>query len=382
MRSHKPDSKFKMIPLETRPWHTYGIGVLVVVLCTLLDWPIFPYVFPGNMVIVYLIGVLFVAVRYGVGPSIFVSLLSVMAYGLIYIPLYRNFAVPEVTYFYLLGGMLVISLLISELTGGIRQRMEMARLAKEAQEAQAEAETERMRNTILSSISHDLRTPLATIKGAASSLLENEFIDAGARQEVTRALYHEADRLDKQVKNLLNMSRLEAGAVHLQKEWLPVEEVVGSALARFEGQLNGHTFRTHFPPELPLIFCDGVLIEQVFSNLLENALKYTPSCTSIDLTASAQEKSIVFEIADQGEGIPAGDEIRIFEKFYRGRPSREGGVGLGLAICRAIIEVHGGRIWAENQAGGGVIFRFTIPHEGNPPKIELEKLEPHDLSSR
>jgi K+-sensing histidine kinase KdpD len=382
MRSQNPDPKFKMSPLETRPWRTYGIGVLVVVLCTALDWPIFPYVFPGNMVIVYLVGVLFVAVRYGIGPSIFVSLLSVMAFGFIYVPYYRNFAVPEVTYFYLLGGMLVISLLISGLTGGIRQRVEMARLAKEAEEAQAEAKTERMRNTILSSISHDLRTPLATIKGAASSLLENEFIDSGAREELTRALYHEADRLDKKVKNLLYMTRLEAGAVHLQKEWLPVEEVVGSALTKFEGQLHGHTFRTHLPPELPLIFCDGVLIEQVFSNLLENALKYTPSGTSIDLSASVQGKSILFEIADQGEGIPAGDEIRIFEKFYRAHPSREGGVGLGLAICRGIIEAHGGRIWAENQTGGGVVFRFMIPHTGNPPKIELETIEPHDFRSR
>ena len=274
---------------------------------------------------------------------------------------------------------MVISLLISGLTGRIRQKVELTRLANEAQEAQAEVERERMRNAILSSISHDLKTPLATIKGAASSLLEDRFIDSSARQELTRALYHEADRLDKQVKNLLQMTRLEAGAVHLHKEWLPLEEIVGSALTRFEGQLQGHTFRTHLPPDLPFVFCDGVLVEQVFSNLLENALKYSPSETSIELTASATNDSILIEIADQGDGIPLGDEIRIFEKFYRGHPSRAGGVGLGLAICRAIIEAHGGRIWAENQVYGGVIFRFTIPHEENPPKMTLKKMESHDF---
>jgi K+-sensing histidine kinase KdpD len=375
-------SKLKMNPMEIRPWRVYGIGVLVIAICTLIDWPIFPYVFPGNMVIVYLVGVLFVAVRYGVGPSIFVSLLSVLSFGLIYVPRYRQFSVPEVTYFYLLGAMMVFSLLISGLMGGFRHREEVARLAKEAQMAQEAAERERIRNTILSSISHDLRTPLATIKVAASSLLEDQFLEPGARQELTRALYHEADRLEKQVKNLLHMTRLEAGAVHLQKEWLPLEEMVGSALARFEGQFQEHTIRTYFPSDLPLVYCDGVLIEQVFSNLLENAVKYSPPDTQIDLTASVTDEAILIEIANQGKGVPTGDEVRIFEKFYRGQPSREGGVGLGLAICRAITEAHGGRIWAENRVQGGVVFRFTIPRGGDPPKIELEKIEQHDVRSR
>jgi K+-sensing histidine kinase KdpD len=369
-------------PQQFSTWRAYGVGVLVVALCTALDWPIFPYVFPGNMVIVYLIGVLFVAVRYGIGPSIFVSLLSVMAFGLIYVPKYRNFAVPEVTYFYLLGAMLIFALLISGLTGGIRRKAETARLAHEVQQAQVQVETERMRNTFLSSISHDLRTPLATIKGAASSLLESqEALSPACKQELVRAIFNEANRLERQVKNLLDLTRLEAGAVHLRKEWHPFEEVVGAVLSYLESRLRGHPVRTEFPPDLPLVHLDGVLIQQVLTNLLENAVKYTPQESLVELSASAMDNAVLFKISDRGPGLKSGDEERIFEKFNRGGQIREGGVGLGLAICRGIIEAHGGRIWAENRPGGGASFCFTLPMEGNPPEVESEKTDRHDVSS-
>jgi two-component system sensor histidine kinase KdpD len=184
--------------------------------------------------------------------------------------------------------------------------------------------------------------------------------------------------LDTQLKNLLDMTRLEAGAVHLQKEWHPLEEVVGAALTRLEGRLKGRPVKTQFPQNLPLVRIDGVLIEQVVINLLENALKYTPSESPIDLSASDEGKVILFEIADRGPGLPIGEEQRIFDKFYRVDPAREGGVGLGLTICRGIIEAHGGRIWADNRPGGGAFFRFTLPLEGNPPGIEPEKISPHD----
>jgi two-component system sensor histidine kinase KdpD len=278
--------------------------------------------------------------------------------------------------------MTAISLLISGLTGGIRQRAELDRLAREAQEAGSRADAERMRNTILSSISHDLRTPLATIKGAASSLLENESMESDIRQELIRSLFHEADRLEKKVINLLNLTRLESGKFQLRKEWLPLEEVIGSALSRFEGKLQGRTIATVLRDGLPLVLCDGILIEQVFSNLLENALKHSPPGSSIHLSASVTKGSVLIEVADQGEGIPKGEENRIFDKFYQGQSAREGGVGLGLAICRGIVEAHGGRIWAENRTGGGAVFRFTLPNEQPPPKWEVENLESHEFRSQ
>jgi two-component system sensor histidine kinase KdpD len=237
-------------------------------------------------------------------------------------------------------------------------------------------ETERMRNAILSSVSHDLRTPLATITGAASSLLdERNPLNPHDRLELSRSIYREADRLDRLLRNLLDMMRIEAGAVQLNKEWHPIDEIVGAALLRMEERLRNHRVTTAFPPDLPMVQIDGVLLEQVVVNLLENSGKYAPPGSSIELSASAGERELLVEVADRGQGIPLGDEVRIFDKFYRAKPAREGGVGLGLTICRGIIEAHGGRIWAENRSGGGAVFRFSIPLSEEQPSVASEHTE-------
>jgi two-component system sensor histidine kinase KdpD len=194
---------------------------------------------------------------------------------------------------------------------------------------------------------------------------------------LAKSIYNEAHRLDRLVRNLLDMTRLESGAVQLQKEWHPFEEIVGAALTRLESRLNGHQVRTSFQLDLPLVLLDGVLMQQVLINLLENALKYAPPSTAIELSARVSGHELVFGVADRGPGIPAGDERRIFDKFYRAGPAREGGVGLGLTICRGIIEAHGGRIWVEKRPGGGAVFRFTLPIEQPQPMIEGEKAERH-----
>ncbi|MGQ0694612.1 MAG: ATP-binding protein, partial [Nitrospiraceae bacterium] len=266
--------------------------------------------------------------------------------------------------------------LLESLVNQVALAIERTRLSDEAQQAHVRAETERMRNAILSSVSHDLRTPLATITGAASSLLDEQGnIDHAARLELSRSIYREADRLDRLLKNLLDMMRIEAGAVHLSKEWHPVDEVVGAALARLEGRLREHTVNTAFPADLPLVLVDGVLLEQVVINLVENAVKYGPPGSAIDLSASGGDREVIVEVADRGPGIPFGEEARIFDKFYRAKPAREGGVGLGLTICRGIVEAHGGRIWAENRSGGGALFRFSIPLPDQQPPVETEQTE-------
>jgi two-component system, OmpR family, sensor histidine kinase KdpD len=235
-------------------------------------------------------------------------------------------------------------------------------------------ETERMRNAVLSAVSHDLRTPLATITGATSTLLEQkDEQDPAVRRELIQSVYDEAVRLDRLVNNLLYMTRLEAGAVQVHKEWLPIEEVVGAALGRLESQLQGHVVKTHLPSDLPLVPLDGVLIEQVLWNLLDNALKYAPPGSSIDLSATVRDDELIIEVADRGPGVPSGNEQRIFDKFYRAAPAGTRGVGLGLTICRGIVEAHGGRIWMENRPEGGAAFRFTLPLEGERPTVEVEK---------
>jgi two-component system sensor histidine kinase KdpD len=240
--------------------------------------------------------------------------------------------------------------------------IERARLADEAQHAEVSIEAERLRNSILASVSHDLRTPLSTITGAASTLLESgPKLDAATQRELLESVREEADRLNRLVQNLLEMTRLESGAVQLHRESHPVEEVIGAALTRLGKRLADRRVTTRVPPDLPLVRIDDVLIEQVLVNLLDNTLKYTPPGTPISIHATATDHGVTVEVADRGPGLPRGEEDRVFEKFYRPASANGPGAGLGLAICRGIIDAHGGRIWAHNLPEGGVAFLFTLP---------------------
>jgi two-component system sensor histidine kinase KdpD len=253
--------------------------------------------------------------------------------------------------------------------------IERATLAGEAQQAQVQVATERLRNSLLSTVSHDLRTPLTAIAGAASGLLEeNAPLDPSTRHELCQTIAEEAHRLNRLVNNLLEMTRLEAGAIQVHKEWQPLEEVIGAALTRLEAQLHERPLTTHFPADLLLVPLDSVLIEQVLINLLDNAVKYTPPGSPIALTAWATEEAVTVEVADQGPGLPPGEEQRIFDKFYRvQRPPMPSGSGLGLTICRGLVEAHGGQMWAENRPGGGTVLRFTLPLTGTTPSVALEE---------
>jgi two-component system sensor histidine kinase KdpD len=249
--------------------------------------------------------------------------------------------------------------------------LERAQLADEAQKAEIRAETERMRSSLLSSVSHDLRTPLASITGAASSLLETKAaLDTPTSRELLETIQEESERLSRLVNNLLQMTRVESGALQLHRDWLPLEEIVGAALERLKQPLGDRPVTTRLPEDLPLVPIDDTLIEQVFVNLLDNVLKYTPTGSSIEIAAWTGEGNVTVEIGDRGPGLDPGEELHVFEKFYRGHPAAGRGAGLGLAICRGFVEAHGGRIWAEKRTGGGAAFRFTLPLIGTPPVLE------------
>lgn len=254
----------------------------------------------------------------------------------------------------------------------IASAIERVELASEAQTAQLQMETEQMRSSLLSSVSHDLRTPLAVVTGAASSLLEDT-IDAPTRRELTETILQEAQRLNRLVRNLLDMTRLDAGALRINKEWQPLEEVVGAALNRMDDALAGRRVLTELAPDLPLVPLDAVLIQQLLLNLLENALKYTPAESPIAIRASRAPRGVELVISDRGPGIPAGEEQRIFDKFYRIGPEG-GGVGLGLAICKGIVMAHGGEIFVSNRADGGAEFHVLLPIEGQPPLAKAPDL--------
>jgi two-component system sensor histidine kinase KdpD len=260
----------------------------------------------------------------------------------------------------------------------IASALERGRLAEEAQQARLQGEAERLRSSLLSSVSHDLRTPLAVITGSASALLEADAMLApAARRDLTETIHEEAQRLNRLVRNLLDMTRLASGAVKVAKEWQPIDGVVGAALDRLEDQLRGRRVEVQLPPAPSLVPIDGLLIEQLLINLLENAAKYTPEGSSIEIVARQDKADFVMEIADHGSGIPEGLGDKIFEKFYRlPRERVGGGAGLGLAICRGIVEAHGGRIWVENRAGGGAVFRFTLPIDGPAPVLSSDGAAP------
>jgi two-component system sensor histidine kinase KdpD len=250
----------------------------------------------------------------------------------------------------------------------IASALERARLSEDAQRAHVEMASERLRSSLLSSVSHDLRTPLAVIAGAASAILEPEELSESVRRDLAQTISEEARRLDRLVRNLLDMTKLSAGAIKVKKEWQPLEAVVGAALNRMDEPLRAWTVTLQLPKELPLVPIDAVLLEQVLINLLENAMKYTHKGSEIQLSAHEDASEVVVTLADRGPGIPPDLLDAIFDKFYRLPREREGGgAGLGLAICRGIVIAHGGRIWAENREGGGAAFHFTIPIEGTPP---------------
>ena len=253
--------------------------------------------------------------------------------------------------------------LLESLAKQVALAFEVERLQKTALAAQVVVETERLRSSLLGSLTHDFQTPLAAIMGSASSLLDLQGkIDPGQAQEMLANIYDEAERLSRLVNNLLDISMLQTGYLKLHKELQPLEEVVGAALNRLEKRLAGRPITTSLPADLPMVPLDASLAEHIFINLLENSLKYTPPGSPLAIAAVSNDGEIEVEVADQGPGLPPDDLEKIFEMYYRGAEDiGQKGYGLGLSICRAIVQAHGGRIWAANRTGGGAAIRFTFP---------------------
>ncbi len=248
--------------------------------------------------------------------------------------------------------------------------IERARLASQAAEAQALAESDRLKSALLSSVSHDLRTPLVAIKGIATALRQRDVQwDSAAGGQMLDTLSDEADRLNRLVGDLLDMSRIESGALQPAREWEDVVDLVGGVLGRMRSQLGDRPLQVSLPDDLPLVWANAGMIHQVLTNLLENALKYTPARIPISIAAEIHADAIWVRVADQGPGIAAEALPHIFDKFFRvvGPERHAEGTGLGLAICKGIVEAHGGRIWAANRRQGGAEFIFTLPAHAEVP---------------
>jgi two-component system sensor histidine kinase KdpD len=241
--------------------------------------------------------------------------------------------------------------------------IERARLVDQARQTEILEITDKLQSALLNSISHDLRTPLVSITGALSSLAEDSIsLNDATRRSLIETARGEADRLNRLVGNLLDMTRLEAGAVRVQAEPCDVQDVIGSALEQLEARKEDHPINLNISPELPFVSMDFVLISRVLVNVIDNALKYSPPGSPIDIEAHPASGYVEIEVADRGIGIPKEDLARIFDKFYRvQRPDNITGTGLGLSISKGIVEAHGGFIAAENQPGGGTIITIALP---------------------
>jgi two-component system, OmpR family, sensor histidine kinase KdpD len=492
----------------------YAFAALVVLAASLVSWAMLGRFDKLNLAMVYLLGIVFVATRYGRGPSLVAVLLSVAAFDFFFVPPRLTFAVSDTQYLVSFAVMLVVGLLVSTLAARVREAAEFAqkrerrtqalfalsrelagpiaaselarigarhvsdllrlaavlflpahgrglepvgdavpafardphehavaqwafdhrqaagadtdtlpgggalyeplvsgdeclgilgiellpsvrplppdqrelvralarqlagplertRLAESASAARLAAESERLRSTLLSSVSHDLRTPLAAITGAASGLLVEPPPGPELRRELAATVLEEAERLNRLVGNLLDMTRLEAGTLEPKRDWHSLEEVVGGALARVERYAAGRRLAAEVAPDLPLVPIDAVLVEQALVNLLENALRHGGPNGAVSVLARRDGDAARLEVRDEGAGFPPGDAERLFDKFYRARSGP--GAGLGLAIARAIVTAHGGRIWAEAGEPRGATFAFTLPFGDAPPPPPAEE---------
>lgn len=254
--------------------------------------------------------------------------------------------------------------LVSLAAAQIAIAVDRARLRKEATEAEILRRTDQLRRALLNAVSHDLRTPLATIMASASSLRQNDVVwTEDERQGFAQAIEKEAERLNHLVGNLLDLSRIEAGSLRPQKSWQDLEALIDDTVDRLRSVTARHHFRVEMPTDLPPVWIDPVEIGQVIYNLVENATKYAPPDTEILLEVRRISGALAIVVSDHGPGIPSQSIPHLFDPFYRvmdGRP-RPQGLGLGLAIVKGLVEAHGGRVWVENRPGGGAQFTFTLP---------------------
>jgi two-component system sensor histidine kinase KdpD len=498
-----------------QPWGRYARGLALVLAASLIGWLVYPFISPTNLVVIYLLAVILAAFYLGRGPAVMTSTLSVLAFDYFFVPPRFTMAISDTEYLLTFGGLFATGLIVSHLSGLVREQaeaaqgreaqtaalyelgrdltvansldaiartvithigqtfdrnvaiflpdenstlklfaaspdlviadnemavadwsfkrglaagrgtetlpdasmryqplrtsrgvvgvlgvkpaslrrertsdersdqflssdqrrtldtfanqvamaIERARLGEQARQAEILEITDKLQSALLNSISHDLRTPLVTITGALSSLADkNVSLDEASRRSLAETARGEADRLNRLVGNLLDMTRLEAGNVHLNSELCDVQDVIGSALEQLDARLGGRPIDIDIPPELPLVPLDFVLISRVLVNLIDNALKYSPAGSPIDIRAHTASGHVEIAVADRGSGIPPEDLARIFDKFYRvQRPDNVSGTGLGLSICKGIVDAHGGFMAAENRPGGGTIITLALP---------------------
>ena len=349
------------------PWHGYAWAVIASAACTVGSLAMSGPFHMVNIAMLYLLVVVIIALTFSRGPAVTASVLCMLAFNFFFVPPRYTFAVEDPEYLLAFGIILAVGLIVARLTENVRRQ------AQRQAQLTVEAGNERMRSALLASISHDLRTPLAVLTGASSTLAEQgEKMDVGERRSLSESIHRQAIDLSDHVAKVLQMTRLETENITINRDWAAIPEIVDSALRRLSEQLQAHHVLMEIPNDLPLVRVDASLIEQAIVNLLENAARHTPAGTVIRVRALSSSSDVTLSVMDAGPGMSDENLDGAFAKFHHGTGPRTG-VGLGLPICGAIVRLHGGQVWAERNPNGGMSFSISIATEPPPaPPTETE----------
>ena len=338
---------------------SYSASLALVGLVTAIIWLLHWNGQLTNCALAYLITVITAAVLLGVGPGVVASAAAGLIFDLFYTPPIGVLSLDDP------ADVLTCLLFV----GSALSLGQLAARQRQATEMEVLRQSDRLKTVLLHAVSHTLRTPLSSIIASAASLRDGEAVwTQGERVELARIIEHEALRLDRLVGNLLDLSRLESGSLRITCEWHDFAGLVVDALGCLTDGLSRHRVEVEIPDDLPPIRLDRGAIEQVLINLVENAIKFSPPWAEVRVCAELRGATLMVAVADQGNGIAPNVHSHIFEPFYRGSDAttERGGLGLGLAVAKGLVEAHGGRIWAENGPAGGACFRFALPYEPAP----------------
>jgi len=372
----------RLPPTGGAPLLGIALGAITVVVASAALVPVRTHVTRATPALVLVLGVVVAGVVGGSIAATVIALLSAAAYNLVFIPRYWTFKVNVADDWVALVVFLVVALAMGLLVAGQAERRRAAeqreaelrtlyedlhamseereQLAEEATRAQVLERVDEQRAALLRSVSHDLRTPLASIRAVASDLRDGTAYDDETRTELLETVCDEAERLDRIVANLLSLSRIEAGALKPERQAVALDELVADRVRRLGGLFRQVRLQVEIPPDLPLVDGDYTQLDQVVTNLLENAARHAPPASIVRVSAEERSGMVELRVADEGIGVPDWERQRIFEAFRKGEGSRSSGVG--LAICKAIVEAHGGTIDVERTAGGGgATFVVCLP---------------------
>ena len=386
----------RMISLASeKSWAGYVVAVAGVAAITALLKMISPHVNETTVALALLLVVLFVATWWGARPAVAASLLGVLCFNFFFLPPFGTLIVAAPDNWIALLAFLITAVTVGQLSGHAKRRTEEAdagrreieRLYVElrdaferASHAEALKQSEKLKSALLDAVTHDIRTPLTSIKASVSTLLDDlrartfdgkpVTLDMEARREMLEVIDEECDRLNRFVEGLVELARIEAGEMHLRRRWGAVDEIIAAALARAEPLTRNHHLKVMIEDEIPVVQVDPRAVAEVVFTLVDNAAKYSPAGTNILITAKrASSVMIKIVVEDEGQSIPPALRERVFDKFFRatrdgdtGNCGQPKGTGMGLAVARGIVEAHGGHIWIEESSGGrGTRVLFTLP---------------------